>query len=275
MDVEYLGSSSFPIGTIVNTTKANLFAANAAVASDSSTWNNTPAPAFDPASISNVTLTNSNLTATHSNTTIPGGAQALAPQVAGKWYFEITQTTTPHGTADVVAGLYPVPVNLGNTSNGTGGVSVLSGNGAIWISSVNTVLLGAFAAGDVCGVAVDFTAGLFWARKNAGNWNNSGTANPATGAGGLAIVSSAPWAPVVVFNGSGSQAGDSYTANFGATSYANTAPSGFNNLVAWTPFKLTTTLSSPQPGMAGYIHARVRAAKALTTYYIDPQITLS
>ena len=39
MDVEYLGSSASPLGTIVNTTKANLLAANAAVASDGSTWN--------------------------------------------------------------------------------------------------------------------------------------------------------------------------------------------------------------------------------------------
>jgi hypothetical protein len=42
-----------------------------------------------------------------------------------------------------------------------------------------------------------------------------------------------------------------------------------------SPFKLTKTLSSPQPAMAGYIHARVRAAKASATYYIDPQIYLS
>ena len=30
----------------------------------------------------------------------------------------------------------------------------------------------------------------------------------------------------------------------------------------WSPFKLVATLSSPQPGMAGYIDVRVRAAKA-------------
>src|SRR4029077_210259 len=42
----------------------------------------------------------------------------------------------------------------------------------------------------------------------------------------------------------------------------------------WSPFKLVAVLSSPQPGLAGYIHARVRAAKASTTYYIDPQILL-
>jgi hypothetical protein len=43
----------------------------------------------------------------------------------------------------------------------------------------------------------------------------------------------------------------------------------------WTPFKLTITLSSPQPGMAGYLHARVRAAKPSTTFYIDPKVVLT
>jgi hypothetical protein len=43
----------------------------------------------------------------------------------------------------------------------------------------------------------------------------------------------------------------------------------------WTPFKLVATLSSPQPGLAGYLHARVRAAKPSTTYYLDPKVQLS
>lgn len=43
----------------------------------------------------------------------------------------------------------------------------------------------------------------------------------------------------------------------------------------WSPFKLTTTLSSPQPGLAGYIEARIRVAKASATYYIDPKPVLS
>lgn len=43
----------------------------------------------------------------------------------------------------------------------------------------------------------------------------------------------------------------------------------------WSPFKLVATLSSPQPAMAGYLHARIRAAKASATYYIDPQVVLS
>jgi hypothetical protein len=38
MEVEYLGSSATPLGTIVTTTKASLLASNAAVASDGSSW---------------------------------------------------------------------------------------------------------------------------------------------------------------------------------------------------------------------------------------------
>jgi hypothetical protein len=43
----------------------------------------------------------------------------------------------------------------------------------------------------------------------------------------------------------------------------------------WSPFKLVATLSAPQPGMAGYIHVRIRTAKPSTTYYLDPQVVLS
>jgi hypothetical protein len=38
----------------------------------------------------------------------------------------------------------------------------------------------------------------------------------------------------------------------------------------WSPFKLVVTLTSPQPAMKGFIYINVRAAKASTTYYLDP-----
>lgn len=40
-------------------------------------------------------------------------------------------------------------------------------------------------------------------------------------------------------------------------------------------FTIATTLSSPQPGLKGYIHVRVNVGKASDTYYIDPKIVLS
>lgn len=40
-------------------------------------------------------------------------------------------------------------------------------------------------------------------------------------------------------------------------------------------FKLTVTLTSPQPQLAGLIYATIRAAKLSTVYYVDPFINLS
>jgi hypothetical protein len=42
-----------------------------------------------------------------------------------------------------------------------------------------------------------------------------------------------------------------------------------------TAFKLTVTLSSPQPQLAGYLRVYVKAAKASSTFYIDPLPVLS
>lgn len=43
----------------------------------------------------------------------------------------------------------------------------------------------------------------------------------------------------------------------------------------WSPFKLSAVLSSPQPGLAGILEARVRVGKPSITYYIDPSVALS
>lgn len=40
-------------------------------------------------------------------------------------------------------------------------------------------------------------------------------------------------------------------------------------------FSMAVTLSAPQPQLAGYLRAIVRAAKASTTFYVDPKLTLS
>jgi hypothetical protein len=63
-------------------------------------------------------------------------------------------------------------------------------------------------------------------------------------------------------------------ANAAVASDASTWNGGGSG-AGWSPFKLTTTLSAPQPGMAGYLNARVRAAKASTTFYLDPKVVLS
>lgn len=75
------------------------------------------------------------------------------------------------------------------------------------------------------------------------------------------------------------------TAQTGAS--ASTEPAGFASAVdggsvtdggvtwrAGVRFKLTATLSSPQPQMAGYVYAYPKVGKASTTVYLDPKIVL-
>jgi len=85
---------------------------------------------------------------------------------------------------------------------------------------------GTISSGSVIGIAVDFTSSLIWFRVGTtGNWNTVGTANPATGTGGLAmgLAGTALYAYEFV----GGTATDLTTANFGATALAGVVPSGF------------------------------------------------
>jgi hypothetical protein len=89
--------------------------------------------------------------------------------------------------------------------------------------------VGALTAGDVVCLAIDHPNQRLWFRKNGGNWNNSGTANPATNIGGFnisAVFTATNTFALVTF----ASTGLNHTANFGAATFAQTMPSGFS---AW------------------------------------------
>jgi hypothetical protein len=74
--------------------------------------------------------------------------------------------------------------------------------------------------GDVVTMAIDFDNKMVWVKVNSGNWNNSGTANPATNTGGFSIASHAiTTAKVAVQSASGD------LSSFTSTSIS--APTGF------------------------------------------------
>jgi hypothetical protein len=166
-------------------------------------------------------LTNGNLTATSSGSA--GSGRASPGYSAGKFYWEFTfvnvsQTTTSAGFGSTGAAL---PINV-TSAGGTG----LGGGGAITVGGVNQGSVGVRANGDVIGVAVDLTANLIWYRvAPVGTWNNSGTANPATGVGGLSI--SALTKPLVPTFYLSTVTGQALTANFGASAFTGAVPSGF------------------------------------------------
>jgi hypothetical protein len=271
LDVEYLGNASYPVGSIANTTKASTLAANAAVASDGSTWN-TPGVTLDGTTAGGATVSGGGLTVTHTTGTNHAGVFSTAAATAGKYYFEMKVVTAFISTENIGVGSGLLSDAAFN--NNFTGVSLGTGSSSIITNNVGAVAnLGITAVGDVYGFALDLTAKLAWIRRNNGNWNNDASANPATGTNGLTIAAGA-FAPMVRFTtGGGTEA---VTANFGATTYANAAPAGFGNWPAgWLPFKLVATLSAPQPGLPGILEARVRVGKASATYYVDPTVALS
>lgn len=175
----------------------------------------------------NTTISNGGLTATHSNSVDESGACSAQNKTSGKYFFEMTVNVT-HGLNDSQGILL---------STGTYGDMCTHGHNCFAVDQSggiysNNVKPGNFSSNtvnsDILDFAIDLTARLGWVRKNNGNWNESGTANPATGTGGFTIGAGA-FAPAVGFGGSGTIASDAVTANFGQSSYAYAAPAGFGN----------------------------------------------
>ena len=183
--------------------------------------------AWNPSDQVNTTLSNGNLTATSQGTS--GGVRATCSVSTGqKIYWEITLATIT--SANTITGCARSTANLANMAGlGTNNAAVMFGNGTININAGFAGSIGTRSSGDVIGIAVDFTGGLIWFRvAPAGNWNGSGTANPATGAGGFSI-SGITGGPLYPNFSNTNLAGEVATANFGASAFTGAVPSGFNS----------------------------------------------
>ena len=198
----------------VNETITPTDATDASMAVAFATWN--------PADLSGVTLSGSNLIAT--STAGVSGIRGNSSRSSGKSYWEYTYTTINTNGLAVGVGTSSFNLTGGTTTNAA---VVIRLNGPIQINnSASGSQIGTINPGNVIGVAVDFTAHLIWFRiAPSGNWNGSGTANPATGVGGLNI-SALSGALFPLFTGG---SGDVCTANFGASAFNGSVPSGFNS----------------------------------------------
>lgn len=180
---------------------------------------------FNGVNSSQVILSNGNLTATLNPSTNNVGARSASGKTTGKYYFEITAGPM-HGAGCgmlTAAGTYLDMIN-----NGTNCLMVSSGTGTIFTNGTSAGGVGSsYASGDVICFAIDLGVRHAWARKNGGNWNNSGTANPATDTGGVTLYATVGFSPAVGFGGGSQQTGDAFTGNFGATAFAQSVPSGF------------------------------------------------
>lgn len=186
---------------------------------------------WDPATVTAVTLSGGNLIATNTGTkSADQGAHVAAAdgKTTGKYYFEATFITITGGAN--------LGVGIGTTTStysGIGGNAVTGDNGyrsgAIYANGSNTgISVGAYSNGQIAGVAVDLDNRKIWFRHApSGNWNNSGTANPATNSGGITIPAGT-MVPFVTFGGNpGGAANNVVAGNFGASAFSGAVPSSF------------------------------------------------
>jgi hypothetical protein len=187
---------------------------------------------FDPANTAaQIVLSNGNLTATINNQGASYfNTRSIASHATGKFYWELTIVAieasgqTDLGFGNASAGVLGFDSNdsAGGFDNGTA-LAINSAFGATITSAGWTVT-------NVVSIAIDLGGQLVWYRVNSGNWNNSGAANPATGTGGVSFSAiTGPYYAAISIK-SDAAGNTQITANFGATSYATSAPAGFGNM---------------------------------------------
>ena len=186
----------------------------------------------------NITLSGGNLVATTTNN---GAVRCLAGVTSGKIYWEVTATLWVQNSTCVGLGL--ATTSLANFWNATANCIAMNRGGQIFNNgSIGPSIGGTLATGAIVCFALDVTNKLLWMRNGAaGNWNGSGTANPATGVGGISL---AAWASSALYAMAGGIGGsDAWTANFGASAFSGAVPSGFT--AGWP------TISAPPVDLAG------------------------
>jgi hypothetical protein len=183
---------------------------------------------FDPAHTdASIALSNGNLTATGSVVSAFKNAFGTISKSAGKFYHEVSigasNGTDLIGLANnslSVAGPYP-----GSDLNSCGWVK----DGRVLINVSPAATIATWATSNLLSQATDLDNKKIWFRLGSGGWNNDILANqnPATNTGGVSIstLNAGPYFPVVCPDA----VGTAFTANFGATAYTQSAPSGFGN----------------------------------------------
>jgi hypothetical protein len=191
---------------------------------------------------SNLTLSNGNLTgfqpATNAN---DQSAMSLDAKSTGLFYFEGKLTAGCTGAnSDRGIGLSLTSFNPQSHPTGVAGQAILYASGHIYVNGTQVLASGitwtSASATYVLGLAVDLTHGYAWWTLDGTHWNSTSVANTPTfnntGGGGVSlstITGSYPLQPIYVFGCASGTAGDTWTANFGATAFSYTVPTGFTS----------------------------------------------
>ena len=162
---------------------------------------------------SNITLSNGNLTATQGALDGWDSVRSTIGVSSGKWYWEITvNSASGSGVFSSIANTTAALTSyLGADTNGWG-YHAATGN------KFNNGDLGAYGAtyvaGDVIGVALDMDAGTLIFYKNGTSQGTAFTGLSGTFYAGTSLILNTT---------------DQVTANFGASTFSYSVPSGYNS----------------------------------------------
>ena len=154
------------------------------------------------------------------------GVRSTNSYTSGKCYFEYPVITAlvGGGSAVGIANSLAVLTTMGSAAAN----AALCFDGVIYVSGSNTGINIGAIQGASMQVAVDLGAELIWMRNAGGTWNNSGTANPATGVGGIDISGCFTANTTAAYAAFVANGASDITVNFGATAFAYTIPAGFS-----------------------------------------------
>jgi hypothetical protein len=173
---------------------------------------------------STIVLTSDNVAATTVGSYAFHGVRATQAVGPGKTYFEVTATTFNLSGACNWIGLstasQAITTIVGQGAGWSYGACVGGQDGGKWVNGSYTPLYG-ILQGDVIGFAVDGTTGNAWVRHN-GVWVAGG--NPVSGDNPTFTGLTETARPMASANSTNTQ---KWTANFGVSPFAYTAPSGF------------------------------------------------
>lgn len=152
-------------------------------------------------------------------------ARCKGSQTTGKYYFEATLVATDNNQFVGNGIIQALP-----TSIGTAVSAAYVRNGTWFANGTSGAMPASYTTGDVIGCAVDLATTTIWWRKGI-VWGPGATPDPALGLGGTSFANATgAITPFSDLSGNGAPNG-TWTMNFGASSYAQTPPSGFTN---WT-----------------------------------------
>lgn len=193
-------------------------------------------------------------------TSSAGATVATNRPFNGKHYAEFTITTL---TGTPVVGIATPTYSYGTQLLGVdnNGLGYRSG-GAVVLNNVTLATIMTYVAGDRIGMAIDPANRLIWFRKNGGNWNNSGTANPTTGAEGIDYSTMALGRLMAAVGASAS--GTVWTCKF-STAFTDAAPTDYASIdnVQATKFQ-STPLNILDPSQAVSLGPEVRCGSMPT-----------